>query len=430
MGEEDTNGSVETQKTAAELIGWLADAGLRNLPFEQIVDGFSRRLNEMGIAVVRTFVGMNTLHSMVRARSLIWDRMSGPSVKYELDHESFNDPFVQQSPFARILREGIGEERRRLTDRGSFCEETSLFEDLRLAGMTEWFGVVFPFGDLSPHLRGVSQTERKDQLWLVCSLTTDQAEGYRDADLVTLRQVLPIFAVTIKAATMRSIGHGLLATYLGGDPANRVLSGTVLRGEVQAIGAVLFYADLRGFTELADTMSGEDLLATLDVYFDCMARPVVRRGGEILKFMGDGLLAVFDANHANLAEACVTALDAAEEAVESVETLNATRQAAGQRFAGLDIALHVGEVLYGNVGIDERLDFTVIGPAVNEASRIELMCKSVGQNVLASAQFEEAAKRSRDRFVSVGRHQLRGVRGETELFALVRAHRGHDAIGA
>ena len=428
MGEENANHSVETRKAAAELIGWLADAGLRNLPFEQIVDGFSRRLNQMGVAVVRTFVGMNTLHSMVRARSLIWDRMSGPSVKYELDHERFNDAFVQQSPFARILREGIAEELRRLTDSGSFGEETSLFEDLRSAGMTEWLGVVFPFGDLSPHLSGASQTERKDQLWLVCSLTTDRADGYRDADLVTLRQVLPIFAVTIKAATMRSIGHGLLATYLGGDPANRVLSGTVLRGEVQAIEAVLFYADLRGFTELADTMSGEDLLATLDAYLDCMARPVAQRGGEILKFMGDGLLAAFDANHANLAEVCATALDAAEEAVASVDALNATRQAAGQRFAGLDIALHVGEVLYGNVGIDERLDFTVIGPAVNEASRIELMCKSVGQNILASAQFVQA-KRSRDRLVSVGRHQLRGVRGETELFALVRA-RGRDALGA
>jgi len=420
MGEEDANHSVETRKTAAELIGWLADAGLRNLPFEQIVDGFSRRLNEMGVSVVRTFVGMNTLHSMLRARSLIWDRMSGPSVKYELDHERFNDPFVQQSPFARILREGIGEERRRLTDRGSLGEETALFEELRSAGMTEWFGVVFPFGDLSPHLRGASETARKDQLWLVCSLTTDQAEGYRNADLATLRQVLPVFAVTIKAATMRSIGQGLLAAYLGNDPANRVLSGTVLRGEVQAIEAVLFYADLRGFTELADTMSGEDLLATLDVYLDCMARPVVARGGEILKFMGDGLLAAFDANYANRAEVCATALDAAEEAVASVDTLNATRQAAGQRFAELDIALHVGEVLYGNVGIDERLDFTVIGPAVNEASRIELMCKSVGQNILASAQFVQA-RRSRDRLVSVGRHQLRGVRGETELFALVRA---------
>ena len=371
MGEEDANRSAETRKAAAELVGWLVDAGLRSLPFEQIVDGFSRRLNEMGVAVARTFVGMNTLHSMIRARSLIWDRMSGPSVKYELDHERFNDPFVQQSPFARILREGIAEERRRLTDGGSFGEETALFEDLRSAGMTEWFGVVFPFGDLSPHLRGASQTARKDQLWLVCSLTTDQAEGYRDADLATLRQVLPIFAVTIKAATMHSIGHGLLATYLGSDPANRVLSGTVLRGEVQAIQAVLFYADLRGFTELADTMSGADLLATLDAYLDCMARPVVERGGEILKFMGDGLLAAFDANHANRAEVCATALDAAEEAVASVDTLNATRQAAGQRFAGLDVALHVGEVLYGNVGIDERLDFTVIGPAVNEASRID-----------------------------------------------------------
>ncbi len=425
MNEGAVIGSVEARNAGAGLIGWLAEAGLHNLPLEQIVDGFSCRLNEMGVAIARTFVGMNTLHSMVRARSLIWDRVSGPSVKYELDHVAFGGPFVQQSPFARILREGTREERRRLTGSNSL-ENSPIFEELRSAGMTEWFGAVFPFGELSPQLRGANQTERKDQLWLVCSLTTDRAEGYRDADVITLRQVLPIFAVAIKAATMRSIGHGLLATYLGVDPANRVLSGTVLRGEVQAIGAVLLYADLRGFTELADTASGDDLLAALDAYLDSMARPVVQRGGEILKFMGDGLLAAFDTIRADCADVCSTALDAAEEAVSSVETLNAARRAAGQRFAGLDIALHVGDVLYGNVGIDERLDFTVIGPAVNEASRIEVMCKSIGQNVLASDRFANAAKRSRDRLVSVGLHQLRGVRGETELFALVGKKRDDD----
>jgi adenylate cyclase len=183
---------------------------------------------------------------------------------------------------------------------------------------------------------------------------------------------------------------------------------------------VLFYADLRGFTGLADTMPGRDVIGLLDDCFDCMARPVVKRGGEILKFMGDGLLAAFAANRAAVERAavCSTALDAATEALALIDVLAAARRTAGRRAADLDIALHIGNVLYGNVGTDARLDFTVIGPAVNEAARIEFLCKSLGHNLLVSQAFAAAAGANRERLVSVGRHRLRGVREETELFAL------------
>ncbi len=399
------------------LIDWLADAGLRNLPLEQLVDGFSRRLNEMGVAVARTFVGTNTLHPMVRARSLIWDRLTGPATHFEFSHAEIDAPILQQSPFARMLRHGIAEQRYDLSSPASE-PELPVFEELRAAGMTEWLGRVFPFGELSPQVGGPAEAERADQLWLVCSVTTDQPGGYTASDLTVLRQLLPVFAVAAKATTMRAIGQGLLASYLGDDPARRVLAGTFLRGEVQSVEAVLFYADLRGFTELSDTLSGKELIVLLDDCFDCMVRPVVKRGGEILKFLGDGLLATFQIDDKAPVEVTAAALDAASEALALMETLAAKRAANGKPTPGLDIALHVGPVLYGNVGTDARLDFTVIGPAVNEAARIEFLCKSLGHSLLVSQAFVAMVAANRDRLVSVGRHRLRGVREETELFAL------------
>lgn len=403
--------------TPVLLADWLADAGLRNLPLEQMVDGFSRRLNAMGIAVARTFVGMNTLHPMVRARSLIWDRSTGPGAHFEFNHAEIDAPIVQQSPFARMLRHGIVEQRYDLSTPQPE-HEIPVFEELRAAGMTDWLGRVFPFGELSPHVGGPGEAERADQLWLVCSMTTDRPGGYTGSDLTVLRQLLPVFAVAAKATTMRAIGQGLLAAYLGDDPARRVLAGTVLRGEVQSVEAVLFYADLRGFTELADTLPGKELIVLLDDCFDCMVRPVVKQGGEILKFLGDGLLATFQVDDKPPAAVTAAALDAASEALVLMETLAAKRAAGGKPTPGLDIALHVGPVLYGNVGTDARLDFTVIGPAVNEAARIEFLCKSLGHNLLVSQAFAAAAGANSRRLVSVGRHALRGVREETELFTL------------
>ena len=402
----------------AELADWLADSGLRNLPLEEMVDGFARRLNDMGVPVARIFVGMNTLHPMVRMRSLIWDRATGPATHFEFHHADIDAPILQESPFAPMLRDGVGERRRRVDD-PSVVGEAPLFEELHAAGMTEWLGRVFPFGELVPQIGGPHEAEHVERQWLVCSLTTDRPGGYLDADIAVLQQVLPVFALAVKAVAIRAIGHGLLAAYLGDDPASRVFAGTVQRGEVQSVEAIVFFTDLRGFTALADTMPGKELIALLDECFECMVAPVVKRGGEVLKFMGDGLLAAFAAGSVNRVAACSAALDAAIEALALMEALNARRQAEGRRTTGLDLVLHIGTVQYGNVGTAQRLDFTVIGPAVNEASRIEKLCEPLGQNLLISHQFAEAAVSCRSRLVSLGRHRLRGVREETELFGLL-----------
>lgn len=399
----------------AAVTEWLADAGLRSLPLDDIVDGFGRRLNEVGVPVARIFAGMNTLHPMVRARSLIWDRAAGLGTRFEFRHVDIDAPIIRQSPFEPMLRHGIAERRYDLTSPKPE-QEVPVFEELRAAGMTEWLGRVFTFGELSPQVGGPA--ERVGGLWLVCSLTTDRPGGFGDAHIATLRELLPVFALAAKATTMRLVHEGLLAAYLGHDPAARILSGTVRRGEVQGVEAVLFFTDLRGFTALADTLPGRDLIGLLDDCFDCMVRPVSARGGEVLKFLGDGLLAIFRIEDRPHADICAAALDAAKEALALMASLAEARRVRSLPTPELDIALHVGHVNYGNVGADARLDFTVIGPAVNEASRIERLCDVLGRHLVMSQSFARAADASRHELVSLGRHRLRGVREETELFGL------------
>ena len=403
--------------TSIDLAGWLAQAGLRNMPLGELVDGFGKRLNDGGLRVERMFVGMNTLHPMVRARSLIWDAGQGVARHFEFAHSEIDSTEIRTSPFAVMLLDGVSERRRRvdgIDDLGG----VSVFEELRAAGMTEWIGWVQSFGELSPKVGSPTEAEHSERLGLVVSASTDRPDGFRDGDVSFLREVLPVFALAAKATSLRGIGHGLLAAYLGNDPASRVLAGTVLRGEVQSVEAVVLFTDLRGFTALADTMPGRELIALLDDYFNCMVQPIVARDGEVLKFMGDGMLAAFAVILDDRAEVCAAALAAAEEVLARIDALNGERRNAGQPATSLDISLHTGRVLYGNVGSDTRLDFTVIGPAVNEASRIEALCEPLGQALLMSQAFAEAATASRDRLVSLGRHRLRGVREDTELFGL------------
>jgi adenylate cyclase len=401
----------------AAVTDWLADAGLRSLSLDDIVDGFARRLNDLGVPVARVFAGMNTLHPMVRARALTWDRATGLGARFEFRHDEIDAPIIRESPFAPMLLHGIAERRYDLTSPRPE-HEVPVFEELRAAGMTEWLGRVFPFGELSPQVGGPADAERVGELWLVCSFTTDRPGGFADADRAALREVLPVFALAAKATTMRLVHEGLLAAYLGQDPATRILSGTVQRGEVQGVEAVLLFTDLRGFTALADALPGRDLIGLLDDCFDCMVRPVVARGGEILKFLGDGLLAIFPIEDRPRAETCAKALAAAKEALALMASLAETRRGRSRPTPDLDIALHVGHVNYGNVGADARLDFTVIGPAVNEAARIERLCDALGRHLVMSQAFARAADDSRHELVSLGRHRLRGVREETELFGL------------
>ena len=200
-------------------------------------------------------------------------------------------------------------------------------------------------------------------------------------------------------------------------PGRRVHAGAIERGSVEKIRAVLWYADIRAFTAIADTTPGEVVIEFLDEVFETLTASLRPRDGEVLKFLGDGMLAIFPFDDATRDQVCHQALDAAAEAMSAVDGLNATRREAGKPAAAVDLALHLGEVLYGNVGAVDRLDFTVIGPAVNEAARIETLCEPLGRRVLVSAELAAAVGES-CRLVPLGHHTLRGVREAREIYGL------------
>jgi adenylate cyclase len=230
---------------------------------------------------------------------------------------------------------------------------------------------------------------------------------------------MPAVSSSILGRSLSRIADTLVETYLGRDAGRRVLRGTINRGVAERLHTVLWYSDLKGFTRLVDTVAPELIIPLLNDYADAIVSSIHEYDGQVLKFIGDGLLATFEASEP--AAACGRALEAARAALQRVEELNAARRANELPVTGFYLALHVGEVFYGNIGSAERLDFTVIGPAVNEVSRIAGMSRTLEQDILFSSAFAEAAGAARQQLVSLGRYALRGVARPQELFTLDRS---------
>jgi adenylate cyclase len=323
---------------------------------------------------------------------------------------------VLDSPFGYLMRQaeisaGDGDPwlylRRRLVGANAQLDFPNL-KGHAAAGATDYFAEVVRFGADGDPSRGTG---------IGYSFATDRPEGFSDNDLVLLKAVLPVVSLATMAHAGHTIASGLLAAYLGGDAGRRVHAGAIERGSVEKIRAVLWYADIRAFTALADETPGEVVIELLDEVFETLTSSLRPRGGEVLKFLGDGMLAIFPFEEPTRKHVCRQAFDAAEEAMRAIDRLNAARLDTAKPAVAVDLALHLGEVLYGNVGAVDRLDFTVIGPAVNEAARIETLCEPLGRRVLVSAALA-AAVGDASRLVPLGRHVLRGVRETREVYGL------------
>ena len=299
---------------------------------------------------------------------------------------------------------------RRRLELGPEQRDFLALEEFFVEGATDYYGQLFIFGDRGDPSQGTG---------VVYSFAVDRRGGFNDDDTSLLQATLPALSLAMKAHASYVIASTLLRTYLGEETGRRVHAGSVERGTVESIHAVLWYADIRGFTPLSDSLSGAAIIDLLNNVFETLNATLRARGGEVLKFLGDGMLATLSFEEANRVETCRRALDAAAESVQHVAALNTTRAAAGFPPVTVDIALHIGEVLYGNVGASDRLDFTVIGPAVNEVARIEALCEPLEQVVLVSAEFAAATGDSGDRLRSLGHYNLRGVREAKEIFALI-----------
>jgi adenylate cyclase len=389
------------------LHAWLIEAGLSGLPAPEVLDGFCRRLVAAGVPLSRGFLSLSTLHPQRRASSLTWEQ--GAVLATDFGYAYMQTASWQTSPFHHMLETGARRLHRRLAGDGAVLDFPVLSE-FAGAGHTEWLALIYGFGaDL--------EQEKGSQLGVVSSWATDHVGGWTAAELEIIEEVSGTLALAIQGSSALATTRDVLATYLGADAAARVVAGHVQRGSVGRFAAFILTADLRGFTDFAEVTAPEEVTRRLNGYFDCMGEAITTASGEILKFMGDGLLATFlpkgDADKPAVAAAT---LAAAHDILARVAALNAAEAAAGKPALAVDIALHQGDVTYGNVGTADRLDFTAIGPAINEAARLEGLCKELGRNLLISDSFVRAAPALRPQLQSLGRHRLRGVREPREVF--------------
>ncbi len=398
------------------LSDWLLQEGMDARPLDELVSRLADRLQAAGFPAARILIGGTILHPEYENFSVLWTPAGGvehTDYPYGGNHESW-----LVSPLYRSVVEGHDLARYRLDHEAA---ETlfPIFGEFRAAGYTDYVVLTGFFGvDGAPSGSG-----------FVASFATDRPGGFSEQELDILRRCRRPLAMAVRTATTNRVLRTVMTTYMGEDAARRVLSGDIRRGMVETIDAAILFADLRGFTLLADRIGRDPLVAMLDDYLDRMGEPVARHGGQILKFLGDGLLATFALDGLDRADACERAVAAAVEAIAGAADLNEARAARGEPTMALDVALHLGEVLYGNVGSRTRMEFTVIGPAVNEAARIEALCGELDCQLLASSAFV-AAHGNAGRFRSVGAHQLRGVRRPQELFTLAEETMRRPAVQA
>ena len=387
---------------------WVTEAGLAGAPELELLRGFCERAVAAGVPISRAQIIVDTLHPVHEGRVFRWrsDR-AGEVVEYGRSSE--NEEVAEkwrQSPFHHLTQTGDSYLRCKLGDGGP--ARFPILTELREEGQTEYMACLHRFA-------GKGVIGEMDGVY--SSWVSDAPTGFSDAEAEALRRSLPPLALAVKCASLARIAGTLVETYLGRDPGRRVLDGHIARGVAERIRAVVWFSDLQGFTRITDTADPEAIIPLLNDYAEALVSAIHEAGGDVLKLMGDGILALFKADDPG--EACRCALKAEMLARRRIAALNGKRAKHGAPVTDAYLSLHIGDVLYGNIGSSERLDFTVVGPAVNEASRIGALCRSIERAVLVSSAFADAARPAeRARLVSVGRYALRGVARSQELFTL------------
>ncbi len=377
---------------------WVIAQGLEGTSLALLLEGFAQRVIAAGLHLSRAYLASPAVHPEIRAVNLTWRPMTGV-VREGVEHDRFPDAF-ETSPIAFMLANNLVRHRWKLAtpeERQGY----SLLDELHAEGDTEYAVHVVKFGgSATTALQGVALT--------VC---TDLEQGFSRQELAFLNELVPPLALAVYRVALFDMTVGILDAYVGHDAGLRILNGEIRRGRGHRLAAAIMIADLRGFTAASEA-GEEELIARLGEHLAAIAEPIEAAGGEILKFLGDGLLAAF-AIEDGPEPACAAAVSAALGALARNDAVNVRHQPG--RPLPLDVALHRGEVFYGNVGGGSRLDFTVVGPAVNEASRIEALCGVLDHSLLMSADF---ARCCGHKTTSLGFHTLRGVSEPREIFAL------------
>ncbi|MDH5341073.1 MAG: adenylate/guanylate cyclase domain-containing protein [Rubrivivax sp.] len=394
---------------------WLMSQALSEASLTDIFEGCCTRMLGAGIPLVRGLIAFRMLHPLFGSVSLVWRRGHGVDATEHLHSVAFSSEQWLQSPMHYLLSTGTDSLRRRLTGDDVLLDFPVLAE-LQALGVTDYLGLATSFGkpwgpEASPD--GV-----------VTSWATERASGFNDWDISQLQRLTRRLAVACKVQIKDQIAQNVVDTYLGPDAGRRVLSGQIRRGDGTHIHAVVWYSDMRDSTPLAEALGPDRFLALINSYFECTAGAVLAAGGQVLRFIGDAVLAIFPVDAYRAATqagsppergACQAALGAARDAEQRIDALNAQRGAQGLTAIDFGLGLHLGEVIYGNIGVPERLEFSVIGSTANQVARIETLSKVVGRRVLASAEFAAHAPGQWD---ALGVHTVRGVGAPVEVFAL------------
>jgi adenylate cyclase len=392
------------------LIAWLVRRGLEGTGESDLLRLFCEKCGTVGLPVNRALMFIDTLHPVHEGRIVFW-RNDGLA-----DEDSIRDygptnqgeaaESWQRSPFFHLMQTGGEELRRRI----GFGEPADfrIIQEMKDAGHTDYVVFVHRFAAEGT----IGEMDCFSSAW-----STRHPNGFSDTDFAALRRLVPALGLAAKSATLTRIAGTLADVYLGHDAARMVLQGRIQRGIADRIEAVLWFSDLRSFTAITDTARPVEIIPLLNDYADAVITSIHQADGDVLKLIGDGTLAIFRAD--DRGTACANALRAESEMRRRVAELNERRKAEERPTTSVYVGLHVGAVFYGNIGSVDRLDFTVVGPAVNETSRIASMCRSVDRPLLISSAFASALPDTeRLHLVSVGRFALRGVGRAQDLFTL------------
>jgi adenylate cyclase len=398
-------------KDISDIAAWLMQHGLKGTSEIDLLTGFCEMVRGRGLAVDRGMVLMDTLHPIYEGRGFRWD--SKEIIESVFEYGPTGQSYVSEnwlrSAFYYLQESKKTEVRRRI----GFGDPTDFYslDALKEAGFTDFvaFGLRFEAGGTIGEMD-----------CFYSHFSTLEPQGFSDDDMALLRRLVPALGLAVKCTALGRIARTIAEVYLGEDAAKQVLDGKINRGKTERISAALWFSDLANYTRISDTAEPDEIIPMLNDYADAVISSIHEAGGNVLKLIGDGTLAIFKAP--NPGDACAAALLAEALLRQRLRDLNSQRQIEGRPVTEVYLGLHIGDVFYGNIGSLDRLDFTVIGPAVNEVSRIASMCHSVDRDILMSANFVEAAPVSqRNDLVSVGRYALRGVKRPQELFTLMHA---------
>ena len=401
------DGTVAQQPTISEardddnpFFDWLISKAWKTSSSEALFEDLVRCLVKAGLPVSRLRLIVRTLHPQLFAMAYSWHDDADEVNIWRAPHTMVLSERYQESPFASIIN-GEGGVRRRLEGPDPKLDYPVL-EDLKAEGATDYVAMPMRFSD--------------GQINII-SMSSKAPGGFTVADLGKLYEILPLLSRLFEVHALKMTASTLLGTYLGKNTGQRVLDGLIKRGDGETIHAIIWFSDLRNSTPMSKRLPSDAYLATLNEFFDCMVGSIVENGGEVLKFIGDAVLAIFPVADPNSAdpEACGKALAAARSARVRIEEINVQRSERELPGVEFGIGLHRGDVTYGNIGSTDRLDFTVIGAPANEAARIQELCKVLKTPVLISAKL---AGRFSGELVSLGRHALRGVDAELEILTL------------